>query len=148
MGLYRIKTNKLVAKTKHNMNNLVNAAANLIGSQLNQGQEQQAQPSGANNAGSTNTNPQPSGIEAIGNIIGSLPHEQQKDMLFGYLGPIIKGLSPKWGDAIIAILKNVDIQKLLSLGKNQKELEETVKDEEKKLEEEEQKGKVAPPPVD
>ena len=102
---------------------------NAIASQM-VGKEEQ-QPSG----GTTNNN----GMEAIGNLLGNLPQENQKDMVFAYLGPIIKGMSPKWGDAIIAILKNIDIPKLLALGKDDKELERTVKEEERKLEEEEEK---------
>lgn len=103
-------------------------------------QQQQPQQQAPSPQQQSNTNPNASGIEAIGAIIANLPHEQQKDMLFGYLGPIIKALSPKWGDAIIAILKNVDIPKLLTLGKDEKELEKTVKEEEEKLEEEERKN--------
>ena len=55
--------------------------------------------------------------------------------MFGYLGPVIKAMSPKWGDAIVAILRAVDVPSLLALGKNQKDLEKKVREEEVKLEE-------------
>ena len=47
-------------------------------------------------------------------------------------------MSPKWGDVIVGILKNLELEKLLAATKNEEELEKTVRQEEEKLEKQQQ----------
>ena len=63
--------------------------------------------------------------------------ETQKELLIDKISPVIKQISPKWGDTIITILKSLDISKLLPLAQNDQELEKKVKNEEERLEKEE-----------
>lgn len=60
--------------------------------------------------------------------------EEKKKQLVDYIAPIVKAMSPKWGDVIVGILRNLELEKLLSITKDEKELEKAVREEEEKLE--------------
>ncbi|XP_002164949.1 probable serine/threonine-protein kinase DDB_G0286465 [Hydra vulgaris] len=90
----------------------------------------------SNNKSQNNNTSQQTGL-AIDTLLSLLPQEQQKtqkDKVFDAIGPLVKAMSPKWGDVIIGILKNVEFSKLLPLAQDTKELEKVVKEEELKLE--------------
>lgn len=70
-----------------------------------------------------------------------IPLDTKKQLLIDQIAPVIKQLSPKWGEAIISILKSLDISKLVPLFQSDKELEKKVKEEEALLEAEERKAK-------
>lgn len=73
-------------------------------------------------------------FQALIPMLSMLPQDKQKEKILEYIEPIVKQLSPKWSDKIVEILKQLDVSKLLSLAKNNEELESTVKQEEAKLE--------------
>jgi len=60
--------------------------------------------------------------------------EEKKTDVFDKIAPVVKAISPKWGDAIILVLKNLDLTKLLPLAESEEKLKEKVKEEEIKLE--------------
>lgn len=87
-----------------------------------------------NKGGTSNSGGTPD-LSALGGLLGMIPQqEEKKAKLVDYIAPIVKAMSPKWGDVIIGILKNLELEKLLSITKDEKELEKVVREEEKKLE--------------
>lgn len=68
-------------------------------------------------------------------MLSMLPQDKDEQMkkILEYIEPIVKQLSPTWGDKIVEILKQLDASALLSLAKNNEELKETVKQKEAKL---------------
>ena len=87
-----------------------------------------------NNDNSSNTGGKSAAFGAIESIFSSLPKEQQKSIIMDCISPVIMKLSPKWGGAILGVLRNFDVTKLIPLAKDEKELAKTVSEEEKKLE--------------
>ena len=89
-----------------------------------------------NNKSPNNNNAQHTGI-GFDALLSLLPQEQQKtqkDKVFDAIAPLVKAMSPKWGDVIIGILKNLEFSKLLPLAQDHNELEKVVKEEETRLE--------------
>ena len=83
--------------------------------------------------------------ENIGKIVtqvdAMIPEEKRKEFIKEKIGPMVMQLSPKYGEAIIGILMSFDLSKLVPLTDDPKKLEETVRDEEKKLITKEEKCK-------
>jgi len=90
-----------------------------------------------NNSNNGNNAGGGSGIDlsSIGSLLGMIPQaEEKKATLIDYITPLVKAMSPKWGDVIVGILRNLDLEKLLAATKDEKELEKTVRKEEARLE--------------
>ena len=103
-------------------NSALGGLASILGNQFG---------GGSNNNSNSGKSP---AFGAIESIFSSLPKEQQKSIVMECISPVILKLSPKWGAAIVAVLRNFDVTKLIPLAKDEKELAKTVADEEKKLE--------------
>jgi len=69
-------------------------------------------------------------LSNLGSVLGVLPQAKKKSILMDMVAPIVKVMSPKWGDIIVEILKNMDLEKLLLITQSEKELEKHVREEE------------------
>ena len=115
-------TNNQQQSNQNSNNSALGGLASILGNQLG---------GGSNNNSNSGKSP---AFGAIESIFSSLPKEQQKSIVMECISPVILKLSPKWGAAIVAVLRNFDVTKLIPLAKDEKELAKTVADEEKKLE--------------
>ena len=109
--------------------NLLSAAA---GNNTNNNNNNQNSNNNISNSGGSGID-----LSSIGSLLGMIPQaEEKKATLIDYITPLVKAMSPKWGDVIIGILRNLELEKLLAATKNETELEKTVRTEEARLEKE------------
>ena len=96
----------------------------------NQGNQNQNKNTGNGGGGGPNID-----LSTLSSLLGGIPQVQQKKAtIIDHIAPFVKMLSPKWGDVIVGILKNLELEKLLAVTKNEETLEKTVREEEAKLE--------------